>query len=198
MTWRSASGLVWLAWLGFWVVAARSSASTERRAESAWSRVLHFSLLSVSGLLVYGPRLVPWSECHWTSVAWRAASLALQVAGVLLAVFARMHLGRNWSGAVEVKAHHQLVSSGPYRVVRHPIYSGILMAIAGSAGAAASCEALAAIALGAVAYLRKVRLEERTLEESFGMEYVAYRRRTGALLPPLRRRPREATPPGAG
>ncbi len=109
--------------------------------------------------------------------------LFLQALGVLLAIWARRHLGRNWSGEIAIKVDHQLVRSGPYALVRHPIYTALLAMYAGSAVVSGEWHALLGLALAAIAYGRKIQLEETNLLESFGAGYREYCGRTWALLP---------------
>jgi protein-S-isoprenylcysteine O-methyltransferase Ste14 len=113
------------------------------------------------------------------------AGLAVQAVSIGLAIWARRHLGRNWSGAVAVAVDHQLVRSGPYRVVRHPIYTAMLGMYAGTGLVSGELHALLALGVVMAAYGRKIPLEERTLGEVFGPAYEAYRRETWALIPGL-------------
>jgi protein-S-isoprenylcysteine O-methyltransferase Ste14 len=106
----------------------------------------------------------------------------LVAAGLGLASWARVHLGRNWSGTVTLKEGHTLVVSGPYGVVRHPIYTGLLFAFLGTALAIGEWRGLAAFALALFAFLYKSRAEEARMRETFP-QYADYRRRTKALLP---------------
>jgi protein-S-isoprenylcysteine O-methyltransferase Ste14 len=92
-----------------------------------------------------------------------------------------VHLGRNWSGTVTLKDDHALIRTGPYRQVRHPIYSGALLALAGTVLAVGECGVIA-FALVFLAVLRRVRVEEKHLRASFP-DYDHYRRETAALIP---------------
>jgi protein-S-isoprenylcysteine O-methyltransferase Ste14 len=114
-----------------------------------------------------------------------AVGLIIQGIGILLAVYARRHLGRNWSGEIAIKVDHKLVRTGPYRVVRHPIYTAVLTMYAGSAAVSGELHALLGLVLAAFAYGRKVRLEEAVLMQSFGTDYRDYRSATWALVPGL-------------
>ena len=92
-------------------------------------------------------------------------------------------LGRNWSGVVTVKQDHELIRSGPYRYVRHPIYTGLLIAFAGSAIARGEWRGILALAIVFAALWRKLRLEERWMIETFGDAYLRYRAEVRALIP---------------
>ena len=114
-----------------------------------------------------------------------AAGLAVEAIGLFLTIWARRHLGRNWSGEITIKVDHQLIRSGPYKLLRHPIYTGLLTMYAGIAIVTGEWLAIIGFAMVAFAYWRKIRLEEANLKIAFGAEYDAYRRATWALLPGL-------------
>ena len=107
-----------------------------------------------------------------------AAGLAIEAAGLFLAIVARRHLGRYWSGEISIKVDHRLIRTGPYRKLRHPIYVALLTMYAGTALVTGTRLALAGFAMALIAYARKIRLEERNLRKAFGAEYEAYRRET--------------------
>jgi protein-S-isoprenylcysteine O-methyltransferase Ste14 len=92
-------------------------------------------------------------------------------------------LGRNWSATVTVKDQHELIRRGPYRFVRHPIYTGMLLAFLGTAIAQDQWRSLLAFVLVWLALWRKWRLEERFMQETFGEQYAAYRREVPAVVP---------------
>lgn len=176
---------MWLAWAAYWWLSARNVKPVARR-ESLLSRLSHAGPLLLAALLlslhripfpVLGERFLPWAT--W-SVAVAATLTAI---GLLFAVWARRFLGRNWSATVTIKEGHELVTGGPYALVRHPIYSGLLLAFAGSALAIGEWRALLALALAALALWRKMRLEERWMRQRFGEAYEAYARRVPALVP---------------
>jgi len=170
---------LWATWLAYWIVAARSAAhgaSFERRG----SRLLHLgAALASLALLVFRPFHL---ELPGGAVVAAAGDLVTGL-GLAFAIWARIHLGQRWSGRVEVKPGHRVVRSGPYAWVRHPIYAGILVAVAGSALVARELTAALAVVIMALAYLRKVRMEEAVLLQSFGPEYQAYQREVKALVP---------------
>ena len=95
----------------------------------------------------------------------------------------RRALGRNWSAAVRIGEDHELIRSGPYARLRHPIYTGVLFMVIGIAISTAQVHALVALAILFVAYIRKTGLEEAILENQFGSAYDDYRKRSWRLIP---------------
>jgi len=120
--------------------------------------------------------ILPYSEAQF----WIGG--AVTAAGLGFSVWARVHLGVYWSGNVTLKEGHRLIRSGPYRLVRHPIYTGILFGMLGSAIAKDQVLGLLAVAVTVVSFVRKLRIEEKWLTEEFGEEYLQYRREVRALL----------------
>jgi protein-S-isoprenylcysteine O-methyltransferase Ste14 len=138
--------------------------------------VILFSKPSLS-IALLGKRFLPLTEWPF----W--VGLSLTAGGLLFTVWARLHLGRNWSGTVTIKQGHELITSGPYAFVRHPIYTGLLLALLGSAIARGDWQGVLAFALAAGALWHKLRLEERWMRDQFGDAYDAYAQRVKALVP---------------
>ena len=111
--------------------------------------------------------------------------IAVTLAGLLISVWARASLGRNWSGTVTVKVGHQLIRSGPYRWVRHPIYSGLILATIGTAANIGQVRGLIAVALLYIAFIVRTSVEERFMVSTFGDEYQEYRKTSGRMIPGL-------------
>lgn len=176
---------VWLAWLGYWIFAARDL-KAERRRESLSSR-LGYQLPLLLGAIMLGISRfqIPWLNERFLPRSWLTywISLVLLVAGLGFAVWARVHLGRNWSSLVALKHDHELIRSGPYGLVRHPIYSGLLLAILATGIAVGEWRGLIGFALIAGALLIKLRKEEQFMDETFGQDYARYRRDVPALVP---------------
>jgi protein-S-isoprenylcysteine O-methyltransferase Ste14 len=112
-----------------------------------------------------------------------AIGLAISVVGVAFAIWARLTLGRLWSGTVTLKEGHHLVQSGPYRFARHPIYTGFLFALVGDALLTGTVAAIAGLGLVIFGFILKTGVEERFLEEKFGEEHREYRARVKRLIP---------------
>lgn len=176
------SGLVWFGFTVFWSVTRLRGVQTKSQ-ESPQSRSLHRRLLNSGLLLLFIP--IPGLRRHYlpegSSVV--ALGLAVQAAFALLHVWARVHLGRNWSSPVMIKIDHQLVTSGPYRLVRHPIYTAIIGMAAGTAIVSNQLHGLLGLAVFTYAYVRKLKLEEQHLGETFGAEWDTYRKKSWALIP---------------
>jgi protein-S-isoprenylcysteine O-methyltransferase Ste14 len=171
----------WCLFSIYWEAAART-ASTAHRSESGASRAVHVTLVNLAFLLIIVPirgfgRFIP-------AVPFlMAAGGAVEALGLLLAIWARRHLGRNWSGEITIKVEHQLIRSGPYKLLRHPIYTGLLTMYVGLTLVTGEWLAMVGLALAVFAYIRKIRLEEAILSTAFGPDYAAYRRSTRALIP---------------
>lgn len=181
--------LLWTLFTVYWSWAETQAPA--KTAESRRSRKIHEILMNVGYLLILLPPILPPSVSLAQyrflppSPLWIAAGLSLQVSCFALAVWARRNLGSNWSGRVEIKVDHLLVRSGPYRLLRHPIYTAVVGMAAGSALTLGKMHALLAVAFILIAYIRKIRLEESTLYQAFGPAYDDYRRATWGLVPGL-------------
>jgi protein-S-isoprenylcysteine O-methyltransferase Ste14 len=177
---------MWLAWAAFWTVAARRTKPARWR-ESVGSRVLHVVPLLACAVLLVAPHWLPPILSARVVSAGRPIPLfgAVMVAvGLWFAAWARAHLGRNWSGIVTVKEDHALVRTGPYRAVRHPIYTGLLLALTGTAMAIGEWRGVLAVICALIGFLRKIQVEEKRMSENFP-EYSRYRQQTAALIPLL-------------
>ncbi len=176
---------LWIGWLIlWWIMAGRVKAAAET--ESAASRLAHVGPLAIAAVLVALPRVpIPPLDARFVPLAlWPATlGLALMVAGVAVCVWARFTIADNWSGDVQIKQDHELVVDGPYRWVRHPIYSGLLLMFAGTALAIGEWRGVLAVALAAAALWRKLGLEEAVMRRQFGPAYQAYAGRVRALVP---------------
>ncbi len=147
--------------------------------------VLVFASLRISSGTVHHSRIGPAFFNSGTFVppptlGWAAATLTLL--GTLFAIWARIHLGRNWSAAPAVKEKHELVVGGPYGFVRHPIYTGALLAILGTA-LTGRLFAVAILILFSVMVFRRIGKEEKIMLELFPNDYSAYQARTKNLIP---------------
>ena len=167
-------GVFWL----YWLVAAFSM----KRGRVQWSRELRIRAVLVV-LVIVLVRLGVFRGHGVDSDPWRAAvGLVLFALGLGFAVWARVHIARNWGTPMTQKDEPELVTSGPYGLVRHPIYSGILVAGLGTA-VALSWVWLAAVILAGIYFVYAATVEERYLTEQFPDEYPAYKRSTKMLVP---------------
>jgi len=184
-TYRALIAGLWLAWLAYWVVAARNGKAVQRR-ESSLSRASYLVPLLVGAVLLaaqhvplgwLSERFLPQGPAaYWTGATLLAAGLAFSA-------WARHHLGHNWSGTVTLMQGHELIRTGPYRIVRHPIYTGLLTAILGTAVTLGQWRGLVALVLFTGGILRKISIEERLMCEIFPDQYARYSAEVPALVP---------------
>lgn len=109
--------------------------------------------------------------------------VALTIAGIAFAIWARFFLGTNWSATPSIKQGHELVRSGPYAIVRHPIYSGFLLSLLGTAIYAGDFRALAAFGIVLIGLKWKSLTEESLMQQQFGARYMEYRRQVKGIIP---------------
>ena len=168
----------WAAFWLYWIVAAFSM----KRGHVSWSRALRVRVVIVAVALVLA-RLGAFRGHRVTTDPWLAAvGLVLFALGLGFAIWARLHIGRNWGTPMTQKEEPELVTSGPYRLVRHPIYSGILLAAVGTA-VALSWLWLTVVALAGIYLMYSATVEERHLTEQFPEDYPPYRQATKMLVP---------------
>jgi protein-S-isoprenylcysteine O-methyltransferase Ste14 len=175
----------WWAFLTYWIVSA-SRLKQVKSEETSSGRLLHIGIMLVAiyllfytdfGISALDTRFVPYSP------GIQYAGVALTWLGIAFAIWARYCIGANWSGRVTLKVDHQLIRSGPYAFVRHPIYTGLLVANAGAALFIGKWRCLAALAIFLVEMSRKALKEEKLMVSEFGDRYGEYRRQTGFLVP---------------
>jgi protein-S-isoprenylcysteine O-methyltransferase Ste14 len=177
------SFLVWVAFTAYWSYAGKNSAPSQK-SESAKSQGLHQLMTNLAIFVLFLP--LPGLTGYFLPERLRYlmwVGVAIQAAFLLLAVWARRVLGRNWASAVRIGEGHELVQSGPYRILRHPIYTAIIGMYVGSAIASSEYHALLALAMIVIAYLRKAGLEDGILLGAFGEKYAQYRKHSWALVP---------------
>jgi len=182
--WLSATGLWWLLLL-VWVVMRFGIKPTKRR--EGWGQYArHVLAVAVGFWLLFGSGTNGgWFDQRWlpdVPTAW-GAGLLLTAAGVAASIWARGTLGKNWSSAVTLKADHQLIRHGLYRRIRHPIYSGILLGMIGTAMILGRLRGLVGCVVVFGAFYVKARREEQFLRQEFGKEFEEHTRRTGMFLP---------------
>ena len=181
--------LAWLVLLLYWVWGALRAKSHMHR-QNLSVRIIAYWLPFLIAVGLLGPG--SWFGSSFLHQRFLPKSLwiqglgvALVVTGVALACWSRYVLGRNWSMAVELKQEHELVQSGPYSVVRHPIYTGLLIGFIGTVVAIGEWRGVLSVAIFSAFIAYKLRVEERWLSELFGSAYSQYKDRTKALVPGL-------------
>jgi protein-S-isoprenylcysteine O-methyltransferase Ste14 len=173
-------------WIGFalsWLAAASWSSAPAKRA--GFTREMTYRIVLLIGGIAF---FIPAHGYEGPLRLWYPtrdeACVGLTVLGFAFAWWARIYLGSLWSGQVTTKADHRVVDRGPYGLVRHPIYTGILLAVFATAAAKGTVPGLAGAALITLGIWMKARLEERWLREQLGADaYDTYRQRVPMLVP---------------
>jgi protein-S-isoprenylcysteine O-methyltransferase Ste14 len=176
--------VLFVVWLGGQVADGRPF-SDPRRAPYLALQIPASVLLAVAFALLLRPNARGLgTQITPHDAVFGALGVALGLAGIAFAIWARLVLGRNWSGMVmQVREHHELVQHGPYALVRHPIYTGLLLGIVGTALTLGTLASYLGVAVGLVALLLRVEIEERLMAGEFGATHDDYRRRTRKLIP---------------
>jgi protein-S-isoprenylcysteine O-methyltransferase Ste14 len=180
-----AVGFLWIAWLVGWALASLTAAKSVVR-QSGIGRLTHGLLVAAGAILILSQH--PWLGAllrpAYPARAWLAwTGVVLCAAGLGFAVWARVRIGRFWSGTVALKAEHALIRGGPYAMTRHPIYSGLLLALIGTAITRDSRAAFLGLPLVFAGFFVKAKQEEQLLLGRFGPEYEKYRAEVPALIP---------------
>jgi protein-S-isoprenylcysteine O-methyltransferase Ste14 len=177
--------VLWMVLVVVWVVGALRTKRTVQSQSSA-SQLLYTAILVVGVYLIFAKQSgIAWLDRQLfpATVPIALAGLLAVLMGVAFSVWARLMLGGNWSNRVTVKEDHTLVRTGPYRIVRHPIYSGILLGMLGSALQRGGIRCFVGVLICGFSFWLKTRAEERFMVQSFGEQYLQYRHRVKALAP---------------
>lgn len=175
---------LWLAWIVSWALAAFWADPAQKRA--GFRAEAQYRALWLAGTILlfvpahgYVGRLRLWTPT--LAEAW--ICVALIAVGIAFAWWARLHLGKLWSGTITAKADHRVVDTGPYRLVRHPIYTGLLLSILATMAAKGTVWGIAGAALLLIGIVVKAKLEESFLRGELGPAYDDYARRVPMLVP---------------
>lgn len=187
MHFRELERIPWYVFIVYWLISAARLKQVKVE-EAPQGRIVHILIMVAAvdfmfwGNFAFGAlneRIVP------IDVRILYTGVALTWLGVAFAIWARHTIGANWSGRVTVKVDHQLIQSGPYAFVRHPIYSGLLVANLGAALVIGRWRCWLAMVIFLAEMTRKASKEEGFMLTEFGERYQEYRRRTGFLIPKL-------------
>lgn len=179
--------VVWGCVILYWTLSSFFSKDVKSQ-ESGVRRFLYYWLPLIVAILLLGPGswfghtfLRENFVSHTDTVG--LIGLSISIVGAVLAIWSRVLLGRNWSLSVQQKQNHELIIKGPYRLVRHPIYSGLLLLFAGNAIIVGDYRGILAVLIVFASFWWKSRKEEALLIKTFGDQYVSYKRQTKAIIP---------------
>lgn len=181
----AAASVCWWLLMAVWLILAFSIKRAKQR-ETGVERLQHIIPVAIGFWLLFG------SKPHWAGLRFQLlpqapniwlTGLLVTALGVAIAIWARLSLGANWSGSVTLKSDHELIRRGLYRWIRHPIYSGILLGMIGTAVIRGNLRALLGILVVWASFYFKARREERFLKQEFGTDFDEHARHTGMFLP---------------
>ncbi len=185
---RTSAGYLWIILWGFWIVSSLNTKSSVKR-QSLLSRFPQNIPVLTAFFLLFGRGMwpewlrqyvLPKSALPLVAIGWLITAI-----GLGFAIWARIWIGSNWSSNVTIKEHHELIQRGPYEIVRHPIYAGLLLAFLGTSIIYAELSGFVGFTLIAMGFGLKMRLEESFMIEQFGNTYREYKRRVKAVIPYL-------------
>jgi protein-S-isoprenylcysteine O-methyltransferase Ste14 len=173
--------LIWIIFVAYWLI---SAIGVKRNVKgTGWGRSFTIRIIAVI-IIIFILQVTPVGQLLGDrfSYAVQVIGVILCAAGVAFAIWARYHLGRDWSGTPSMKEGHELVTSGPYKFVRHPIYTGVILALFGS-GLVNGIIWLAVFVIFTIVFLRRISIEERYMMQLFPDKYPEYKKHTKALIP---------------
>jgi protein-S-isoprenylcysteine O-methyltransferase Ste14 len=175
----------WAVFYAYWLASALATKKTAVRESFLGSLIYRILVALAAILLVYATRMPnPMSAVIFPSTTPICVLVvAFSTAGLVTCIWARSTLGRNWSSVVMVKVDHELVQTGPYRFVRHPIYSGFILMFAAIVLLVGRVAGILALCLFVYSFVLKLRREERVMLKQFPMSYPEYVKKTKLLVP---------------
>lgn len=179
------AALAWAVFWVYWFISAWMTRSPVKRHQSQFSRVLVLIAIVWCFWAVYFPQFATGlvQKVIPDDMAIGVIGMIITLLGLVFAIWARVHLGKYWSSMPAIRVDHKLIRTGPYSLVRHPIYTGILFAIAGTAIIIGEPLGLIVFFLILTVYLWKIRVEEKYLQDEFGEAYAQYKNEVPALIP---------------
>jgi protein-S-isoprenylcysteine O-methyltransferase Ste14 len=178
---------MWVVFGVYWMISAFRHRAV-KKAERLPEQLLHVLPMAVAFALIFqvnmsfgllGARFAPASAVKDVTGLW------LTAVGVAFAIWARRHLGTNWSASITIRSEHELVGTGPYRYVRHPIYTGMIVGLTGTALVVGEVRAVVGVAIAIVSFYLKAHKEEMWLTREFGPQFNAQAKDKGMFLPKI-------------
>jgi protein-S-isoprenylcysteine O-methyltransferase Ste14 len=176
---------IWMVLCLYWILSALQTKAVKSR-ESLGQRLSYVFPLALGLTLLFNSRAhYSWLGTRFApdTIAVAFAGVVLTAAGVALAMWSRFVLGENWSAAVSIRKDHELIRMGPYRTMRHPIYTGMMLGLLGTALVVGEIRGLLALVILWLGFYRKARKEEAFLTREFGAGFEVHAKQTGMFLP---------------
>jgi protein-S-isoprenylcysteine O-methyltransferase Ste14 len=176
---------LWFTVAAYWIVAAFFVKKTVKR-EFGTARLVYIIIWAVACLLLFTSD-IPFSFLYIPilpqTIFWQTTGFWFCLCGLLFSVWARIRLGKNWSGNITVKRDHELITTGPYALTRNPMYSGFLLAFLGCAMTSGLLKGYLSLPFVVSGILMKITLEEKFMTETFSEQYSSYKKKVKKLIP---------------
>lgn len=174
---------LWLVFLAYWFSVSRGNKKTKRRRKTIWGGAATRTILILIIVLLWAFPVFSY-QIFLPNLATRVIGLIICLSGLIFAVLSRRALGANWSASpAEVKEGHQLITAGPYKLVRHPIYAGVITGLLGTFIAAGKLHLLILLVLVAIGMFIRSRAEDKLMSQEFPAIYSEYKKKTKAFIP---------------
>ena len=173
----------WIVFLVVWAIGVFFQKRSQEK--PILSNIFHFLLIFVSLSILFASQGIPFLNkiIIRVSLAVNILSVMFSTLGLIVSVYSRIVLGSNWSGSAVIKKEHELVTKGPYKYVRHPIYFGIVLLYIGTAIATGNLGGIIGFMILIVEFSLKIKEEEKMMKRQFGKRYLYYMKSTKALIP---------------
>ncbi|MBN2637925.1 MAG: isoprenylcysteine carboxylmethyltransferase family protein [Bacteroidales bacterium] len=179
--------VIWLLFLSYWIILAQVTKKVKSQ-EPLLPRFLKYWLPIIIAAYLSGPG--EWFGHTWIRENFVPHSnqvgligISICFVGLVTVIWSRYNLGKNWSFSVQVKEDHELIQNGIYKIIRHPIYTGLLLLFIGNTLINGDYRGIIAVVIVSISLWFKIKKEEKLLFEIFGKDYIEYKNKTKALIP---------------
>jgi protein-S-isoprenylcysteine O-methyltransferase Ste14 len=181
--------IIWLIVIGYWVISSFNTRKTKKKT-NGFKNFIYYWLPLLVAVFLLGPG--EWFGHTWLRENFvehtntvGITGLVFCIAGAVICCWARYTLGKNWALSVQEKSNHELITNGLYKIIRHPIYTGLIILFVGNAVIVGDYRAILSVLIVVISFVFKLKKEEKLMKGLFGEQYQKYKQKTNALIPYL-------------